>query len=627
MPDIVKLLLGPPNERLSRVGHLRYGTNGSLSVDLVNGQWFDHEAQIGGGALDLIVRERGGAKAEAWRWLEEQRLVSALSGNVIPIRPKGQNTSAFYDYADENGEVRYRVERTLEKEFRQHGPDGKGGFHSAPGCMKNVERIPYRLPELLAADPDKFILIVEGEKHCDELAGLGFVATTNAGGASKWGDGWGKRYFAGRSVIILPDNDEPGRTHGAKIAADLKGHAAAIVTLELPGLPPKGDVIDWLAAGGTASALVELAGNCLALGSGDDIRRSLINPASWDGKEPPDREWAWEEMLPMHQTTLLTGAGSAGKSLLGQQLATCAAVGLPILGLSTAKAVAIYVTCEDDADELHRRQRTISEAAGVDFAELDERLWLLPLAGELGNELATFDRDGTMSETRRFGEILAMAKSTGTKLLILDNTAHLFSGNENDRHQVAAFVNLLNRLAREIGGAVLLIGHPNKNGDEFSGSTAWENQVRSRLYLEIPGREGEHPDPNARTLKRSKANYAKRGGDISFHWHNMAFVRKEDLPDAGAALASALVEANEERRFLEILDELTKQQRNVSESANAKNYAPKFMASLPDVIERKLALERAMNRLFAKGEILAKQELWRGPDRKCVLGIARKSPR
>src|SRR3546814_20697914 len=49
---------------------------------------------------------------------------------------------------------------------------------------------------------------------------------------------------------------------------------------------------------------------------------------------------------------------------------------------------------------------------------------------------------------------------------------------------LASFVSLMNRLAMKVDGSVLLIGHPNKAGDSFSGSTAWENQVRSRLFME-----------------------------------------------------------------------------------------------------------------------------------------------
>jgi len=81
----------------------------------------------------------------------------------------------------------------------------------------------------------------------------------------------------------------------------------------------------------------------------------LLGPASWARVETPAREWALYEMIVVGQVTYLTGAGSSGKSLMGQQLAACIAVGIAFLGLDVRQGVALYLTCEDDADELHRR--------------------------------------------------------------------------------------------------------------------------------------------------------------------------------------------------------------------------------------------------------------------------------
>ena len=56
---VARRLLGDPNKALSSRAEWRYGTNGSLAVDLKAGTWFDHESQVGGGVLDLIRREIG----------------------------------------------------------------------------------------------------------------------------------------------------------------------------------------------------------------------------------------------------------------------------------------------------------------------------------------------------------------------------------------------------------------------------------------------------------------------------------------------------------------------------------------------------------------------------------------
>ena len=101
-----------------------------------------------------------------------------------------------------------------------------------------------RLPELLASAPRR-VFVVEGEKDADRLLALDLIATTNAGGASKW-DSALSQVLRGRHIIIVPDNDEAGRCHAATVASSLLGIAASIRLLELTGLPPKGDVSDWL---------------------------------------------------------------------------------------------------------------------------------------------------------------------------------------------------------------------------------------------------------------------------------------------------------------------------------------------------------------------------------------------
>lgn len=151
-----------------------------------------------------------------------------------------------YDYPDAAGTLGYQVVRFLPKDFRQRRPDGAGGWH---WNMQGVTPLPYRLPELLAADPDEIVFIPEGEKDVDRLRVAGFVATCNHGGAGKWKPEL-SAHLRGRRVVILPDNDEPGRDHARKVAASLKGFAREIRILDLPGVPEKGDVSDFLMAHG-----------------------------------------------------------------------------------------------------------------------------------------------------------------------------------------------------------------------------------------------------------------------------------------------------------------------------------------------------------------------------------------
>jgi len=354
----------------------------------------------------------------------------------------------------------------------------------------------------------------------------------------------------------------------------------------------------------------------------------LFNPADWTNLTPPERQWRWDSFIPDFQATLLTGAGAAGKSLATQQMCTCVALGLPFLGIPTKQAPALYITCEDDLDELHRRQEAICAALGVTLDDTRDKLFLLSLQGEIGNEIATFDNDGTMTVAPRYTQIERTCISKGIKFVTLDNTAHTFAGSENDRHQVAGFVNLNNRLAQMIGGSVLMVGHPNKAGDSYSGSTAWENQVRSRLYLEIPkGEEGAPINSDMRVIRNEKANYSKRGSEVRFWWVKGAFVADEELQEGGEFDVRDSAQAGYENDlFLSLLRKLTEQKRSVSHAANLTNYAPKIMAGMPEAkgVSRG-QFAQAMERLFMLDIIAASQPLWTGKDRHPVTGLARKS--
>lgn len=163
-----------------------------------------------------------------------------------------------YDYRDESGGLLYQAVRLEPKSFRQRrpNPDTKSKKKWL-WSVKGTRLVPYRLPEMLAAASTQPVVIVEGEKDADRLAGLGIVATTNVAGACHWRREYAE-HFSGRAVVILPDNDQPGRDHARQVAASLHGVARAVKIVELPGLAEKGDVSDWLDQGGTIADLAGL---------------------------------------------------------------------------------------------------------------------------------------------------------------------------------------------------------------------------------------------------------------------------------------------------------------------------------------------------------------------------------
>ena len=495
----------------------------------------------------------------------------------------------------------YRVERRgkgAAPPFLQHGPDGRGGFHSARGCMQGVRRVPYRLPELIAADPAELVFLCEGEKDADRLSAAGLIATTNPGGAGKF-----TRELApplkGRSVVLLQDNDDAGAAHVAAAAAALEGIAAKAVPLLLPGLPPKGDVSDWLAAGGSAFDLKRLAAGAV---NPPAAIFPIADLTAWAQIAPTPKAFLMAGVIPQGEVTLFTGNGGTNKSTFGLQLCACSAAGLSMLGVEVQPGPALYVTAEDEDRENHWRLRKIAAAVGTSLERLAGKLHVVSLRGRLSNELATFDNEGRLHTAPAFATLRATIEATGAKLVTLDNVAHMFVGNENDRSHVTAFVNLLYQLCRDLGCTVVLIGHPNKSGDTYSGSTAWLNAVRSQIVLARP--EGSI-DPDARVLSLGKANYARPDQQLTFRWHDFALIRDEDLPKDQRDELRATIQANTDNAaFLRCLAERNKQRRQVSEKATAANYAPKQFEGMPKAggLNRK-RLETAMDRLFRIGAI------------------------
>lgn len=346
----------------------------------------------------------------------------------------------------------------------------------------------------------------------------------------------------------------------------------------------------------------------------------VCNPADWIGEHIPERRFIIPGWIVRGSCGLLSGQEGVGKSLLAQQMATCAALGRNFLGLEIARVKTIYITCEDPMDELWRRQEDINKALGITMADLDGRLLLVSLKGHQGNELGVFDREGRLSITARYRQIEKLATDAGANLVILDNAAHLFTGNENARHEVAVFLGLLEKLSELIDGAVLLLAHPNKQhaqgnkqGNEYSGSTGWSAHVRNRLFLDWCDKDpqGNVLGEDGRVLRKSKANYGKKGEELHFRWHQWSFIRDDDLPESTRDELREVSRANFENDcFLDCLRARNSQRRPVSEQETSRTFAPRIFAEMAEARGcTREQLTEAMDRLF-RIEAIERAFLW-----------------
>jgi len=178
------------------------------------------------------------------------------NGDTKPFSP----TVAKYVYRLADGTPYLQVHRLADKSgFPQYHWDGEKWISGKPKGPK----VPYMLPQLAAAPPTTPTYVVEGEKDCENLAKLGFVATCNSEGADNGsGNKWTpdlNQYFRDRDIYIIPDNDAQGRKHAEHIARNLDPVAKSIRVVELPGLPLKGDVSDWLESDTAGAKLSKIA--------------------------------------------------------------------------------------------------------------------------------------------------------------------------------------------------------------------------------------------------------------------------------------------------------------------------------------------------------------------------------
>lgn len=555
------------------------------------------------------VRDRAGlAKWEPQKAASANNSIARMQDRIsVQLGPK--TPPVEYIYRDQDGNPHLRVKRTVEKQFYQQHWTGTEWQNGAP----NGPKIPYHLPELLEAEHDT-VLIVEGEKDADRLALLGLMATTNAGGAGKWTADLCE-HFKGRDVYIIPDNDEAGEKHAAIVAERLASVAREIRIVRLPSLPPKGDVSDWLDAGGTVD---ELAG-LMQAASRSATAPSLAAPSplqwldmsAWDEQAVPERQWAIRDRVPLKQAGLFSGEGGTGKSIIELMKNVAHVAGKDWLGSLPEPGPAFYIGAEDDKDEIHIRLAAIASHYGTTFRDLvGSGLHVLPLLGQDAT-LCSQTRGGKIEVTALYRQLYEAAGDIKPKNISVDTLSRAFSGSEIDRVQVYAFCNHMQALAQVADGSVTVLSHPSlqgiNSGSGISGSTAWHGAFRFRYYLKgVKSTDSEQPDNDLREIEFKKNQYGPKGESIVLRYQRGLF-----LPEAGTSSLDQMArKAKAEEVFLSLLRRFYSQDRNVSDKAAARNYAPAEFAKEKEAKDpglRKADLEHAMRDLFGANKLALEQ--------------------
>jgi RecA-family ATPase len=313
------------------------------------------------------------------------------------------------------------------------------------------------------------------------------------------------------------------------------------------------------------------------------------------------RQWLVLDRIPMLNVSLLSGEGAIGKSLLVTQLSAAVVLGKDWIGTLPEPGPVLYVSCEEDDDEIRRRMEAVAVHFGSSRAELIERgLRVVSLAGKDAT-LGWPDKHGIIRATPLLHRLRRDALLQRPKLIVLDAAADVFGGKEIDRAQTRQFITLQRGLAIEVAAAVVMIAHPSLTGISsdtgLSGSTAWHNSVRARMYFKTaPG-----DDTALRVLEVKKNNYGPVTEGILLRWKNGVYV-----PEPGKGTLQRLAaEAEINQLFIKLLRRFTEQGRNVSDN-KSPTYAPSLFAKEPEAKEAKAtkqALEEAMARLFGANRL------------------------
>ena len=278
----------------------------------------------------------------------------------------------------------------------------------------------------------------------------------------------------------------------------------------------------------------------------------------------------------------------------------------------------LFITAEDDEDELHFRFHKIAAYYETDFDQLAAAgLHLLSLAGK-DAAMATVNQKGIVTPTELFKTLERTAREIRPRWIGLDTAADIFIVNERDRSEVRQCISLLRGLALEIATSVILLAHPSlsgiASGTGLSGSTAWNNSVRSRLYLKSEKKkdgdqdEEDEGDGSGRILEFMKSNYSALAKPVKLTWRDGLLV-PDTLPRL-APIDRAALDERARRVFMELLARYNKQDRTVSSKERANNFAPTEFMDKDEAMqlatsrkERKRLLTNAMKQLLDKNSV------------------------
>lgn len=288
------------------------------------------------------------------------------------------------------------------------------------------------------------------------------------------------------------------------------------------------------------------------------------------------QQWVWQGIVPQGHITLLAGHGGAGKSTLALQLATCAAAGVHALGRSTQQSSVLFVTGEDSGPMIRKRLRRICRRLGLDHDQV--ATWLTIIDATASPELFVEARtDGVTRgvETAAYAKLRDHCAKHKPEAVFLDGASDFYAASENDRASVRAFMRAIGRLAP----TVILTAHTDKmtaragaqaGSQSYSGSTAWHNAARSRLFL--------LRDDNRFELRHEKCNVGRLQPPMRLRWPDDGVI---ELDEEGAFTAG-IERRSDTLRLISLIAEFSSRGEHVSTASTGPGNGVRLLATDPD---------------------------------------------
>ena len=326
------------------------------------------------------------------------------------------------------------------------------------------------------------------------------------------------------------------------------------------------------------------------------VKLEVISAASFAGQPIPRQRWLVPDLIPAGNVTILSGDGATGKSLLGLQLAVAVATGGEWIGTAPEPGKALFVSAEDEIEEIHRRLARIEP----DLSTLED-LSIIPMAGKDAVLAAPEGRDGSCTQRRYPPPCAHLSRRTGHPCLFQTRSPTCSAATKSKRFMLANSSGSCAECASNSKPPSFCSRIPRNRA--CSRARAFrqhcqDNSVRSRLYLERrKTKDGAEDDSDIRTLTTKKANRVAVGSQIVVRYCDGKFVRENDAARVDER------EREAERVFIDLLRQFEIEGRTASHHP-CPTYAPRQFAKHPSANKISTAtFERAMSRLLERGKI------------------------